>query len=99
MSTLHTLNASAQQHSELCERLLRCSSTGDAILLLSDGTYNLSNTSFLDAVKQKKLPLYAMTNDIQARGLQRWENHAQRADDGLFVTLSCQYSKVVSWFP
>lgn len=99
MSTLHTLNASAQQHPELCERLLRCSSTGDALLLLSDGTYNLSNTHFLNMVQQKKLSLYAMRIDVHARGLQRWENNAQPADDGLFVALSCQHSKVVSWFP
>jgi len=99
MTTLHTLNASAKQHAELTKRLLRCASQGDALLLLGDGTYNLADKAFLFATQEKGLLLYAMSIDLQVRGLQTIANNATSADDALFVALSCQHSKVVSWFP
>lgn len=99
MTTLHTLNTSALQQPELAARLLRCATHGDALLLLEDGTYNLPNSIFLQAVRQKNLALYSMTVDVTARGLQAWAHNATAADDALFVELSCLHSKVVSWFP
>ncbi len=98
MTTLHTLNTSALQQPELAARLLRCTTQGDALLLLEDGTYNLSNPHFLQAVQQKNLVLYAIAIDVNARGLQAWAANAKAADDALFVELSCLHSKVVSWF-
>lgn len=99
MTILHTFSTSAQQHAELAARLLRSVSRGDTLLLLGDGTYNLADKTFLQAVQEKELQLYAMTIDVQARGLQTVSNNANAADDALFVELSCQHSKVVSWFP
>ena len=99
MTTLHTLNASTHQHPELAARFLRCATSGDALLLLGNGIYNLSDKNFLQAVQQKKMSLYAMTMDVKARGLQAFAGNATAADDALFVELSCQHSKVVSWFP
>lgn len=99
MTTLHTLNATALQNPELAARLLRCTTHGDALLLLEDGTYNLSNPNFLQEVRQKNLALYAMTIDVTARGLQAWASNATATNDALFVELSCLHSKVTSWFP
>ncbi|MCC7516123.1 MAG: sulfurtransferase complex subunit TusB [Pseudomonadales bacterium] len=98
MTTLHTLNTSAREHPDLFARLLRCTSHGDALLLLENGVYNLSDTDFLTRVQAVEISLYALNPDIQARGLATLPHHAHIISDANFVTLVCQHEKTVSWF-
>lgn len=98
MTTLHTLNTTAREQSDLFARLLRCTSPGDALLLLENGVYNLSDTNFLTHVQATKVSLYALDPDIQARGLATLPHHAHIISDADFVTLVCHHEKTVSWF-
>lgn len=102
-STLHTLNASAREHSALLQRLLRCASSGDSLLLIENGVYNLTDNDFLAAITQAGLTLHCMQADLFARGLNSQDSSAAVidatvVDDNSFVELTCSHHKVVSWF-
>jgi sulfur relay protein TusB/DsrH len=97
MSTLHTLNASSRTHHALVSRLLCSASTGDAVLLIENGVYNLSDADFLQTLAQKNVSVYFLAIDAQARGLTINTALATPADDAQFVMLACEHSKVISW--
>ena len=103
-STLHTLNASAREQAALLQQLLRCASTGDSLLLIENGVYNLADTDALAAIKAAGLTLYCLQADVLARGLKHHELpgattvDATVIDDSGFVELTCSHQKVVSWF-
>lgn len=103
-STLHTLNTSAREQAALLQRLLRCASTGDSLLLIENGVYNLTDTNALTAIKGAGLTLYCLQADVLARGLKHYEQSgvttvdATVIDDSGFVELTCSHQKVISWF-
>ncbi len=98
-STLHTLNASAREQAALLQRLLRCASTGDSLLLIENGVYNITDADSLKAVKATGLTIYCLQADVLARGLEHAElAGVQTVDDNQFVALSCSHQKVISWF-
>jgi tRNA 2-thiouridine synthesizing protein B len=98
-STLHTLNSSARENAALLQRLLRYASSGDSLLLIENGAYNLTDTDSLAAIKAAGLSLYCLKADAVARGLQHnKQSDATIIDDNEFVALSCSHQKVVSWF-
>lgn len=103
-NTLHTLNASQP---ELFQRLLRCATSGDSLLLIENGVYIIANKHALHAANSLGIRLYCLQVDVCARGLQRWLSSGKDASvmleistitDADFVELSCVHSKVVSWF-
>lgn len=96
--TLHTLNVSAHEHAALLQRLLRCASSGDGLLLIENGVYNLTDNNFLSAIAQAGLTLYGLQADLLARGLNSQDSSATVIDDNGFVELTCSHHKVVSWF-
>ena len=103
--TLHTLNASAREQAELLQRLLRCASPGDSLLLIENGVYNLTDADAIAAITEAGLQLYYLQADLLARGLKHCEqsgiptvNDTKVIDDAEFVTLSCSHQKVISWF-
>lgn len=99
MSTLHTLNASAREHPALLQRLLRCASSGDGLLLIENGVYNLTDNDYLTAISQAGLTLHCLQADLLARGLSHYpDSRATVIDDSGFVQLTCSHHKVVSWF-
>lgn len=97
-STLHTLNASAREQQALLQRLLRCASTGDSLLLIENGVYNLTDADALKAINAAGLTLYCLQADALARGLKNSDSNATVVDDNEFVALSCSHQKVISWF-
>jgi tRNA 2-thiouridine synthesizing protein B len=97
MTTLHTLNASAADYSELLKRLLRYAERDDSILLIENGVYNLVNDDAMTAINTAGLTVYYLQNDSLARGIK--VNSGNAIDDQGFVELSCNHRKVLSWFP
>jgi tRNA 2-thiouridine synthesizing protein B len=98
-ASLHTLNASSREHRALFERLLRCASAGDSVLLIENGVYSLTEATFLSALSDAGLTLYVLQADIAARGLQQYINtDVTMVDDAGFVALVCEHRKTVSWF-
>ena len=100
MSTLHTVNKSPFQTSTLKSCLEHCKD-GDAVLMIEDGIYGaLKGTTVTKKVEEalKKVSIYALYPDIEARGMQ------DRAVDGIklidysgFVDLVAEHSTVQSW--
>jgi sulfur relay protein TusB/DsrH len=97
-NTLHTLNCSTREHAAVLERLLRCASTGDSLLLIENGVYNLTDIAAQRLIADAGLTLYCLKNDVLARGLQHSSASVKTVDDAGFVELSCTHAKVVSWF-
>jgi len=95
---LHTLNASAREQADLLARLLRCASSGDSVLLIENGVYNLTDNPTLHAISDAGLTLYCLQADCTARGLTDSASAAITVDDIGFVKLACTHHKVVSWF-
>ena len=88
MTTLHTL--SHPRFLETCLSLIR---PGDALLLIEDGVYLLGSHKLPD-----NIPLHALIDDARTRGLQaRLESFVTPVDFPGFVTLVCQYDKLVNW--
>jgi len=96
MSTLHILSHSphASDRLDSCLRLL---AEGDGLLLCGDAVYALAPGSRLQAQLQALAPahLYALAEDLQARGLQA--TPAQALDYPGFVERCTAYDKVNGW--
>ena len=98
MATLHILSHSPFTDSRLasCLRLL---SAADALLLTGDAVYALQPaTASLQALElmPAAIALYALDEDLAARGLQAPER-VQVVDYPGFVELCTRYAKVNSW--
>ena len=97
---LHTVNKSPFERNTL-ESCLKHAKKGSAILLIEDGVYGaLKGTTMTKKVEEamKKVSIYALYPDIEARGMQ------DRALDGIklidysgFVDLAAEHNTVQSW--
>ena len=97
---LHTVNKSPFERNTL-ESCLKHAKKGAAILLIEDGVYGaLKGTTMTKKVEEamKKVSIYALYPDIEARGMQ------DRALDGIklidysgFVDLAAAHNTVQSW--
>mgnify|MGYP003410490527 CR=1 FL=1 len=97
---LHTINKSPFDRNSL-ESCLKHAKKGAAILLIEDGIYGaLKGTAVSKKVEEalKKVSIYALYPDIEARGMQ------DRALDGIklidysgFVDLVAEHNTVQSW--
>lgn len=97
---LHTVNKSPFERNTL-ESCLKHAKKGSAILLIEDGVYGaLKGTAMTKKVEEalKKVSIYALYPDIEARGMQ------DRALDGIklidysgFVDLAAEHKSVQSW--
>ena len=97
---LHTVNKSPFERNTL-ESCLKHAKKGSAILLIEDGVYGaLKGTTMTKKVEEalKKVSIYALYPDIEARGMQ------DRALDGIklidysgFVDLAVNHNTVQSW--
>lgn len=102
MSTLHTVNKSPFTHTTLCSCLEICSES-DAILLLEDGVFGAiagspTNDKILELIC-RGLKVYALIDDINARGLQEKTNdHIITVNYDGFVQLSIEHRCVQSWY-
>ena len=97
---LHTVNKSPFDRNSL-ESCLKHAKKGAAIILIEDGIYGaLKGTAVSKKVEEalKKVSIYALYPDIEARGMQ------DRALDGIklidysgFVDLVAEHNTVQSW--
>lgn len=94
---LHTLNHSPWQRD--IRAPLRLVQPGDELLLLSDGVLAaLQGGAFLDLLRSAPITLYALSEDIEARGLA-----AQISDSVIrvsytdFVRLTAKHDVQYSW--
>ena len=96
MSTLHTLAKSPDSNLlSNCQQLL---ASKDALLLIEDGVYYASRDDLLVTLSPKQ-KLYALREDINARGLQSHvAANVEVIGTRRFVELCCEHKKVVNWF-
>lgn len=96
MSTLHVLSHSPFTDSRL-DSCLRLCGAQDAILLCGDATYALqAGSSAFQALHAKRLNVFVLSEDSQARGLQV-PDWATCVDYPAFVQLSIEHDKVNTW--
>lgn len=88
MRTLHCVNKVGQPLA-LCKRSV---TPGDVILFIEDGVYALLRESDIPA----DCSVYAIESDLKARGVK--QTLAKPATYEVFVELTAQHEKVVSWF-
>lgn len=97
---LHTINKSPFDRNAL-ESCMRSAKEGAAVLLIEDGIYAaLKETSFTGKVEDfmKKVPVYALWPDIEARGMQdRVIDGVKLIDYSGFVDLVAEHNSVQSW--
>jgi len=97
---LHTVNKSPFQMNSLLS-CLRVAEKGSAILLIEDGVYAaLKGTKASPAVQEamKKFKVYALTPDLEARGVQdRVLDGIETVDYGGFVDLVAEHNTVQAW--
>lgn len=96
---LHILNKTPQ-YTDLLQRMLNASSVGDLIILIEDGVYHGLDAHFprLEA-HSKELKVFALENDIAARGLNdKMSISIDIVSYQQFVQLSAKADKTVSWF-
>lgn len=102
MSTLHTINKSPFSHTTLASCLQVCGQQ-DGILLLEDGVFGALNSSpcaeELSAVIATGVKIYALSDDVNARGLlEKLRSDVLMTDYNGFVQLSIKHNCVQSWY-
>ena len=101
MTTLHIINKSPFDRNSL-DTCLRLAKQGSAILFIEDGIYAAQkNTAVGDKVAAAtgKHTLYALTPDLEARGISKDEiiDGISMLDYEGFVQLTTEHSGVQSW--
>jgi tRNA 2-thiouridine synthesizing protein B len=102
MSTLHTVNKSPFTHGTLLSCLAICAQD-DGILLLEDGVFAAISSAPCAAKLQELVAggvkVYALSNDIKARGLPgKLAKNIIVTDYAGFVQLSIDHRCVQSWY-
>ena len=102
MSILHTVNKSAFSHNVLSSCLSVCQ-PGDSILLIEDGVlsgmYCTSLAERLESAQLKGLKIFALRDDVEARGLQeKLVSSISILDYSDFVQLCIDHNCVQSWY-
>ena len=97
---LHTVNKSPFEHSAL-ETCLKYARQGSSVLLIEDGVYAAArDTAVAQAVQEalKRVQLYALAPDVEARGMQnRVMDGVRLVDYGGFVDLVVEHNAVQAW--
>lgn len=88
MTTLHIINRT---------KLEPFTTAGDAIILIENGVYNVSEYSTSERLStEDSVPVFAVEADVFARGMKADEN-IELVDYTGFVQLCTLYDKVVTW--
>lgn len=102
MSTLHTINKSPFTHNTLFSCLKVCTEC-DGILLLEDGVFGTITSApgadELQLLIQRGVKVFALINDIKARGLEeKLAPNIELIDYNTFVQLTLDHRCVQSWY-
>ncbi|MBF0422503.1 MAG: sulfurtransferase complex subunit TusB [Magnetococcales bacterium] len=96
---LHTVNKSPFQNSAL-DSCLRFCQPGDVLLLLEDGVYGAApgtaKSSLVEGALTKKIKVYALGADLNARALKETIKGVEITDYAGFVDL-VEANKIHSW--
>lgn len=97
--TLHIINKSPYQDQCLQDCLRVCKS-GDELLLIEDAVYAaIPGTPHAQLLKDSGLRFYALSVDINARGLTNRDiDPAIATSDLEFVALTVKHSAIQSWY-
>ena len=96
MSTLHTLAKSP--NSNLLDSCAKLLSGNDALLFIEDGVIYASRSDLLASLSGKR-KLFALREDVNARGLQnKIASNVELVSTRKFVQLCCDHKKVINWF-
>jgi tRNA 2-thiouridine synthesizing protein B len=97
---LHTVNKSPFDHGAL-QACLRYARPGSSVLLIEDGVYATArDTAVAKAVQEamKRVQVYALKPDVEARGMQnRVMDGVRLVDYGGFVDLVVEHNAVHAW--
>jgi len=97
---LHTVNKSPFEHRAL-ETCLRFARQGSAVLLIEDGVYAAARDTAVSTQVQealKRVSVYALKPDLEARGMQnRVMDGVRLVDYEGFVDLVVEHHAVQSW--
>ncbi|MDX1374491.1 MAG: sulfurtransferase complex subunit TusB [Burkholderiales bacterium] len=97
---LHTVNKSPFEHGAL-EICLRFARPGSSVLLIEDGVYAAARDTAVAQKMQealKRVQLYALAPDVEARGMQnRVMDGVRLVDYGGFVDLVVEHNAVQAW--
>jgi tRNA 2-thiouridine synthesizing protein B len=100
MSLLHTVNKSPFDKNSL-QRCLAMAKDGSAVLLIEDGVYGAVKGASSSAMLEdamKKVKVYALSADVDARGLKdRVMDGIELVDYAGFVNLAADHSHVQAW--
>ncbi len=96
MSTLHTIAKSPTSNLlESCRQLL---GQNENLLFIEDGVYYASREDLLATIPGKR-KLYALREDILARGIQgKITDRIELVSMHKFVELCCEHKKIINWF-
>lgn len=102
MSTLHTINKSSYTNNTLISCLKICGQN-DSVLLLEDGVFGATrsapNTEKLQLLMRSGVKVFALTNDVNARGLEgKLATGIKPVDYNMFVQLTIDHCRVQSWY-
>ncbi len=92
MSSLHTINKPNQPF-QSCYKAL---GENDEILLIEDGIYCLLENA--DRLNTLNHQIYALSDDLIARGVKLNESRAKALSFDEFVALTTRHQKIISWF-
>jgi len=96
--SLHIVNKSSLDSHALTS-CLAVATPGDCLLLIEDGVYSVLDPSWREADLHTHLEIYALAEDLQARGLDAdsLDSRIRRVDYAGFVALACRCARSVSW--
>lgn len=102
MTTLHTVNKHSLS-SDLLASCLRVARTGDCLLLIEDGVYNvrlLAETAIALGCDLAHLQCCVLRDDLNARGFSEsaLPSFITAVDHAGFVALACAHRQSVHWF-
>jgi tRNA 2-thiouridine synthesizing protein B len=102
MSTLHTINKSPYTNNALTACLKICAGK-DGVLLLEDGVFGATasspNAAELQSLIQSGIKVFALINDLSARGLEeKLAAGIRPIDYNMFVQLTLDHQRVQSWY-
>jgi tRNA 2-thiouridine synthesizing protein B len=97
---LHTVNKSPFEHQALAA-CLKFARQGSSVLLIEDGVYAAASDTAVSPQMQealKRVSIYALKSDLEARGMQnRVMDGVRLVDYGGFVDLVAEHNAVQSW--
>ncbi|MGK9067309.1 sulfurtransferase complex subunit TusB [Stutzerimonas chloritidismutans] len=99
MSTLHLMSHSPFADGRL-DSCLRLIAPGDALLLTGDAVHALlAGTAPRAALEQldEAIALFALAEDVTARGLLSLPGRVEAIDYARFVELCCRYARTNAW--